>query len=63
MQYAYVYFIALDNLGKTAQALAQLKMTIGKYPAPFQLAQLGMGFAQKLNDRAAYDFFQKKMAP
>ncbi|WP_158970531.1 multiheme c-type cytochrome [Paraglaciecola sp. L3A3] len=59
MQYAYVYFIALDNVGKTQQALAQLKMVIGKYPAPYQLAQLGMSFAQKLSDRSSYDFFQK----
>jgi predicted CXXCH cytochrome family protein len=62
-QYAYVYFIALDNLGKTKQALAQLKMVIAKYPAPFQLAQLGMSYAQKLQDRAAYDYFQKFIAP
>ncbi|MCF2949836.1 hypothetical protein L0668_17085 [Paraglaciecola aquimarina] len=58
-QYAYVYFIALDNLGKTKQALAQLKMVIGKYPAPYQLAQLGMSYAQKLQDRVAYDYFQR----
>ncbi|MGJ8680963.1 multiheme c-type cytochrome [Paraglaciecola sp.] len=61
-QYAYVYFIALDNLGKTKQALAQLKMVINKYPAPYQLAQLGMSFSQKLSDRNSYNFFQKKMS-
>ncbi len=58
-QYAYLYFIALDDMGKTKQALAQLKLAINKYQPPYQLAQLGMGFAQKLQDRAAYQYFQK----
>ena len=58
VQYAYVYFVALDSLGRTKQALAQLRMVIGKYTPPRQLAELGLGFAQKLGDRAAYQYFQ-----
>lgn len=57
-QYAYLYFIALDDIGKTKQALAQLKMVINKYQPPYQLAQLGISFAQKLSDREAYQYFQ-----
>lgn len=60
VQFAYIYYIALDNVGKTQQALSQLKKHISKYHNAYQLVQLGLSYSQKLQDRAAYDFFQAR---
>jgi predicted CXXCH cytochrome family protein len=59
--YAYVYFIALDSVGKTQQALARLKMVIKKYAYNPQLIELGLSFSQKSNDRNAYQHFMNLM--
>ncbi|MGJ8694537.1 MAG: multiheme c-type cytochrome [Thalassotalea sp.] len=58
-QYAYIYLLALDNTGKTKQALATLKMQINRYKNNSQMLQLGLSFAQKLQDRNAYQSFSQ----
>ncbi|NMH61496.1 tetratricopeptide repeat protein [Alteromonas ponticola] len=55
VQFAYVYFIALDDVGKTRQALAMLKMTLNKYQNNQTLIELGLSLARKLNDRKTYN--------
>jgi predicted CXXCH cytochrome family protein len=56
-QYAYLYFLALDSIGKTKQATMELKRVIKHYQHNPQLLQLGFSFSQKLNDRESYNFF------
>ena len=58
-QYAYLYFLALDATGKTAQALKELTRQINAYQT-IELVQLGLSFSQKLSDRKSYEFFYKK---
>lgn len=62
-QYVYVYLIALDSVGKTKQAVAQLKMVIKKYAYNSQLIELGLSYSQKLQDRNAYQHFMNLMNP
>lgn len=57
IQYAYLYFLAMDNVGNTKTALAELKRVIKQYGYNRQMVELGLSFSQKLNDRASYDFF------
>lgn len=56
-QYVYLYFLALDNVGKTKVALHDLKRVLKQYQYQRQLVELGLSFSQKLNDRDSYDFF------
>jgi Tfp pilus assembly protein PilF len=60
-QYIYLYVLANDNIGKTKQALMQLRMMIKKVDAPQQLAQLGMSLSQKTADRKSYQYFANMM--
>lgn len=55
VQFAYTYFVAMDNLGKTRQALSQLTATLKRYNNHPQLVNLGLGFAQKIGDSATFD--------
>lgn len=55
-QHAYLYFLALDAVGKTARALQELKQQYSRYQT-YELSQLGMSFAQKLNDSQSYFYF------
>ena len=56
-QYAYLYFIALDSLGNTKQALLELKSVIKRYPNAQPLINLGLSFSQSTNDIDAYHYF------
>lgn len=58
-QYAYLYYLALDSIGKTTQALTELKQTMQQYQGNPNLKNLGLSFSQKLNDRNSWDFFQQ----
>lgn len=58
-QFAYVYLIAMDANGQTKRALSILKSIIRRFNGDPQLAQLGMSFAQKLNDERSYNYFAK----
>ncbi|NVK24177.1 MAG: hypothetical protein HWE10_04555, partial [Gammaproteobacteria bacterium] len=58
-QYAYLYFLALDAVGKTQLALVQLKQVFNKYNKDSNLRNLGLSFAQKLRDRTSFEFFNK----
>ena len=55
LRYAYTYFVALDDAGKTKQALSMIKMKLAAFNYHPQLVQLGLGFAQKLGDRESYE--------
>ncbi|KJZ27358.1 hypothetical protein TW82_12765, partial [Pseudoalteromonas fuliginea] len=57
VQYAYLYFLALDSIGLTTQALDELKVHIAHYNNANQLKGLGISFAQKSKNRDAYLFF------
>ncbi len=57
VQYAYLYFLSLDNIGKTKQALQALKTSLRKYTHHNQLIDLGMSFSKKLMDRTSYQYF------
>ncbi|WP_141378487.1 hypothetical protein, partial [Pseudoalteromonas carrageenovora] len=59
VQYAYLYFLALDSIASTAQAVSELKLKIGAYNNAPQLKKLGMSFAQKLKNRSAYNYFNQ----
>lgn len=56
-QYAYIYLLALDNNNQTKLALAKLKIMTAKFKHNSQMMQLGLNFAQKLQDRKSYDYF------
>lgn len=58
-QFAYVYLIAMDANGQTKRAVSILKSIIRRFNGDPQLAQLGMSFAQKLNDEQSYNYFAK----
>jgi predicted CXXCH cytochrome family protein len=60
-QFAYMYFLGLDANGDTLQALRELKSALKHYNNNAQLIQLGLSFAQKLNDRVAFDELQKSV--
>ncbi len=49
-QYAYLYFLALDNVGLTAQAVEELQASLKHYNNSNRLRELAMGFMQKLNN-------------
>lgn len=57
VQYAYLYFLALDSIGSTAKAIIELKSKISTYNNATQLKSLGMSFAQKLKNAEDYHFF------
>ena len=59
VQYAYLYFLALDSIGATAQAVSELKLKISTYNNAQQLKNLGMSFAQKLKNAEDYHFFSR----
>ncbi|WP_246604484.1 multiheme c-type cytochrome [Alteromonas lipotrueae] len=59
VQYVYVYFLVLDGVGQTDKALRELKLALGRYHYHPQLRQLGVNFAQKMNDAKALMYFQK----
>ncbi len=59
VQYIYVYFLALDSLGQTDKALRELKEALSRYRYDPQLRQLGINFAQKMDDAKALDYFNK----
>ena len=54
LQYAYLYFLSLDNIGKTKQALQAIKASLLKYSNDSQLIELGLSFSKKLMDRQSY---------
>ncbi|MDG2392877.1 MAG: multiheme c-type cytochrome [Thalassotalea sp.] len=56
-QYAYVYALSIDGTGDTKQAIEVLKSIIGNYSQNQQLVELGLSFAQKLQDKASFDYF------
>lgn len=58
VQYVYVYFLALDGIGQTPLALRELKLALSRYQYHPQLQQLGINFAQKMNDPEALAYFQ-----
>ncbi len=58
-QFAYVYLIAMDANGQTKRALSILKSIIRRFNGDPQLAQLGMSYAQKMNDEQSYNYFAK----
>ncbi|TBR37514.1 hypothetical protein CBF23_014485 [Marinomonas agarivorans] len=57
-QFAYLYFLALDSVGLTRQALTELRTVVKRYPNDGRMINLGLGFAQKLNDRQTFFYFQ-----
>ncbi|KJZ28639.1 hypothetical protein TW82_05595, partial [Pseudoalteromonas fuliginea] len=59
VQYAYLYFLALDSIGATAQAVSELKLKISTYNNAVQLKNLGMSFTQKLQNAEGYQFFKQ----
>ena len=58
-QYAYTLVLAMDGTGQSEQAMNKLKRLIESYPDKGQLRDLGLYLAQKLNNRADYDYFMK----
>lgn len=56
-QYAYIYLLALDSNKQTKLALAKLKIMATKFKDNAQMMQLGLSFAQKLQDRKSYHYF------
>ncbi|MBU2918816.1 hypothetical protein KO505_12745 [Psychrosphaera sp. F3M07] len=62
-QFAYLYILALDSVGNTQKAIRELKLIIKRYNYNRQLLQLGLGFAQKQQDRSSYQYFAQYMKP
>lgn len=60
IQFAYIYFLALDNSGQSREALNQLVEALDKYDNAPQLLQLGYGFAQKLGDQNKMQYLLEK---
>jgi tetratricopeptide (TPR) repeat protein len=60
VQYAYIYFSALDCNSETIRAVRELKSAIAQYSNHQKLIQLCLGFAQNLKDRAAFKYFQQR---
>lgn len=58
-QYAYTFVLALDGIGKSKQALKELKQLILAYPERSQLKELGLYLSQKLQSQSDYYWFQK----
>ncbi|WP_087507004.1 multiheme c-type cytochrome [Neiella marina] len=56
-QFGYVYYVALDSVGQTQQALSQLKQTLSNYRNSQQLKELGLYLSRKVSDRASYNWF------
>ncbi|WP_299079318.1 cytochrome c3 family protein [uncultured Paraglaciecola sp.] len=56
-QHAYLYFLALDSVKQTNQAIVGLKQSIYRYKNNASLIQLGLNFSQKMQSREAFDFF------
>ncbi len=56
-QYAYTYILALDELGKSAEALKELKGVINDYEEKSSLIEFGLYLSQKLGKRKDYDWF------
>lgn len=54
VQYAYVYWVALDGEQQSSKALAMLKAELTHYKNDRTLVELGLYLAQKLNDRESY---------
>jgi len=54
-QYAYLYFLSLDNAGKTKQALDEIMQSIDQYQSNPQLVELALSFAHKLGDRDSFN--------
>ncbi|MDN3476821.1 multiheme c-type cytochrome [Pseudoalteromonas sp. APC 3355] len=50
VQYAYLYYLALDNAGLTAKALNELKQNLKKYSNARQLMELANSFEGKLRE-------------
>ena len=59
-QYPYLYALALDSIGQTAKALAELKQLHPKYGYHSELKNLGLSFSQKLGDRESFQYFSNK---
>lgn len=62
LEYAYLYFLALDATNQTARALSELKVHIARYNTP-QFIEMGLSFAQKTRDRESYNFFASRYQP
>lgn len=60
VQFAYLYFLALDNVNLTQQALVELKNVINRYGFAQSLVNLGLNFSQKLQDRQSFQYFQTR---
>jgi tetratricopeptide (TPR) repeat protein len=58
IQFAYVYFLALDNIGQTQRAVSELKRVIKQYNNAPQLLELGLSFSQKTADQNSFSFFE-----
>nr|PMI00079.1 hypothetical protein BCU55_12355 [Shewanella sp. 10N.286.48.A6] len=58
IQFAYAFWLALDEQGKTAQALTELKSEIQHYRNNPQLIELGMYFAQKVQDANSFRYLR-----
>lgn len=56
VQYAYLYFLSLDNIGKTKQSLDAIKSSLLKYSNNDQLINLGLSFSKKLTDKETYQY-------
>ena len=56
-QYAYTYVLAIDGIGKSQQALSQLKTLILTYQDKSQLKELGLYLSQKLASQPDYRWF------
>ncbi|WP_342806260.1 ammonia-forming cytochrome c nitrite reductase subunit c552 [Alteromonas sp. M12] len=59
VQYAYVYFIALDSVDQTKRAVSELKKVIKQYNNAPQLIELGINFSRKIGDQGSFNFFQR----
>ncbi len=59
VQYAYIFWLAMDSVGQTQQSLQQLKQQLDDYNYDRQLVELGLHFAQKLQDRQSYNWLLK----
>lgn len=57
-QFAYVYFLALDSTGKTAEALSELRNVIRRYGADRRLGKLGLKFAKDTQIKSEIEFFE-----
>lgn len=58
VQYAYLYYLALEGVGRTEDAVKNLKLDLHRYDYNEQLIQLGLKYSQINLDTQSFDYLQ-----